>query len=87
MPAAHAAVSAERVRTAFSSAAVATTLLQRALPGGRTEMVAMEGPAALSGDDGGQTETERSKPAIPGTSAAQETFTARAGWGVREGNH
>jgi len=87
MPAAQTGVSAERVRAAFSSAAGATTLLQRRLPDGSAEMVALESPAALSGDEGGQGETERPKPALPGTGAPPETFSTRSGWGAGEGNH
>ncbi len=42
-PAAHAVLSAERMRAALSSPAGAPALLQRALPGGGAEMVAVEG--------------------------------------------
>ena len=65
-PAADAALSAEGMRAALSSPAGAPALLQRALPGGRAEMVTVEGATTLSGDGGGPTETERAKPALPG---------------------
>jgi hypothetical protein len=61
-PAAYAALSAERMRPALSSPAGAPAVLQRALPGGGAEMVAVEGAATIPGDDGGQTETQRPKP-------------------------
>jgi len=54
------------MRAALSSAAGAPPLLQRGLPGGGTEMVAVEGTAAVPGDDIRQKETERAKPALPG---------------------
>ena len=74
-PAADAALFAEGMRAALSSSADAPALLQRALPGGSAEMVALEGATTLSGDGGGPTETERAKPALPGT--RQESDTAR----------
>jgi hypothetical protein len=65
-PAADAALSAERLRGALSSSAGAPALLQRALPGGGAEMVAVEGATTIPGDGTGQTATERPKPALPG---------------------
>src|ERR1035438_1188891 len=62
-PAADAALSAERLRGALSSSAGAPALLQRALPGGGAEVVAVEGAATIPGDEGGQAEAERAKPA------------------------
>jgi hypothetical protein len=40
-------------------------------------MVAVEGTAALPGEDGGQTETERPKRALPGAGPEPETSRAR----------
>src|SRR5580658_3796504 len=48
--AAEAALSAERLRGALSSAAGAPALLQRGLPGGGAEMVALESPGEIPGD-------------------------------------
>jgi hypothetical protein len=76
-PAADAVLSAERMRAALSSPAGAPALLQRALPGGGAEMVAVEGAATIPGDGGGPTETERAKPALPGAGQKPETTRAR----------
>jgi len=76
-PATDAALSAERLRAAVSSPSSTAALLQRTLPGGGTEMVALESPREISGDGGGQTETERPKPALPGAGAEPETTRAR----------
>src|SRR5271169_1755872 len=75
-PSAGAALSAERMRAAFSSATGAPALLQRGLPGGGAAMVGVEGAATLPGDEGRPAETERAKPALPG--AGPETGTPRA---------
>jgi hypothetical protein len=77
MPAAHAAMSAQRVRAALSSPASTPALLQRALPGGGAEMVAVEGATTISGDGTGQTATKRSEPALPGAGPQPETTRAR----------
>ena len=79
-----AALSAERMRSALSSTAGTTALLQRALPGGGAAMVAVEGPAELPGDGGGQRKTQRAKPAL--SRAGQKAATTSAA-GSREGNH
>src|SRR5438876_484268 len=63
-PAENAALSAERMRAAVSSAAGATTLLQQPVPASGAEVVTVEGPAELSGDLGGQRQTQRAKPAL-----------------------
>jgi hypothetical protein len=86
-PAADAALSAERMRAAFSSPASAPALLQRALPGGGAAMVAVEGAATIPGDGGGQAETEWPKPALPRAGPQPETPRARGSWRGREGNH
>ena len=85
--AAQAALSAQRLRAALSSPAGAPALLQRALPGGGAEMVAVEDAATIPGDGGGQAESERPKPALPGASREPETTSARDSWRGREGNH
>ena len=72
-----AALSAERMRSALSSTAGTTALLQRALPGGGAAMVAVEGAETIPGDGTGPAETEWAKPALPG--ARQEPQTTRAG--------
>jgi len=41
-------------------------------------MVAVEGAAAIPGDEGGQTATERAKPALPGAGPKPETNRARS---------
>src|SRR5271169_200303 len=79
-PAAEAALSAEGVRAALSSPASAPALLQRAVPGGGAEMGAVEGPATIPGDDGGQRETAQPKRALPGAGAQPETARARSSW-------
>ena len=76
-PAEKAALSAEGMRTAVSSSASTAALLQRALPGGGAELVAVEGAATIPGDGGGPAETERAKPALPGARAKPETRRAR----------
>jgi hypothetical protein len=86
-PTAEATVPAERVRTAFSSPASAPALLQREVPGGGAEVVAVEGPGEIPCYHGGQTETERSEPALPGADQKPETTGARGSYRSREGNH
>ena len=86
-PAADAPVSPQRLRAAFSSAASAAAVLQRAMPEGGSEVVAVEGAATIPGDNGGQTETARPKPALPGAGPQRETIRARGSWRGREGNH
>lgn len=76
-PAAAAAVSVERLRAAFSSAAGKPAVLQRALPPGGAEMVAVEGPAEVPHNGRGQGETQRPKPALPATGQEPETSRAR----------
>src|SRR6266853_2067257 len=71
------ALSAERLRAALSYPASAPALLQRALPGGGAAMVAVEGAATIPGDGAGPAETERAKPALPGTRQKPETTRAR----------
>jgi hypothetical protein len=46
------------MRPALSSAAVESTLLQRGVPEGSAEMVAMEGAAKISGDEVRQGEAD-----------------------------
>src|ERR1700674_4956778 len=75
--AADARLSAEGMRAAFSSPTSAPALLQRGLPEGGAEMVALESPREISGDDGGPAETERAKPALPGARQKPETIKAR----------
>jgi hypothetical protein len=65
-PAANAYLSAEGMRAAFPSSASTAALLQRALPGGGAEVVAVESTATIPGDGAGPAETERPKPALPG---------------------
>src|SRR6266852_36994 len=62
-------MSAEGVRTAFSSPASAPAVLQRALSKSGEKMVAVEGTATIPGDDRRQGETERPKPAATTESA------------------
>src|SRR3977135_2768769 len=76
-PAAHAALSAERVRAALSSPPSMPALLQRALQEGSAAMVAVEGAATIPGHHSGQTETEWAKPALPGARQKPETTRAR----------
>src|SRR6266849_2256564 len=76
-PAADAALSAERMRAAFSSPASTPALLQRALPGGGAAMVAMEGAATVPGEGSGPAETERPEPTLPGARQKPETSRAR----------
>ena len=42
-------------------------------------MVAVEGAGEIPGDEGGATETERSKPTLPGAGQKPETRTAKGG--------
>ena len=86
-PGAAARVSAQGVRRAFSSPASAPALLQRGVPPGGPKMVAVEGPGAIPGRHGRQTETERAKPALPGARPKPETTRERGSWRGREGNH
>jgi hypothetical protein len=62
-------------------------LLQRPLPRGGTEMVALEGPAPIPCNRSGPAETERPKPTLPGTRQKPETTRARGRWRGSEGNH
>ncbi len=70
-------LSAERMRAAFSSAASAPAVLQRALPGGGAQVVAVEGAATISGNGGRPGETQRPKPALPGARQEPEASSAR----------
>jgi len=49
-------------------------------------MVTLEGPGEIPGQPGGPTETERPKPALPGTGAEPEAPQERGSWRGREGN-
>ncbi len=75
--AAEAALSIEGLRAALSSTASAAALLQRAVQGGGAAMVAVEGAATVSQGDGGPTETQPPKPALPGADQEPETTRAR----------
>lgn len=87
-PAANPPLFVERMRAAVSSAAGATTLLQPGVPAGSAEVVALESPAEIPGDDSGQRETQRAEPALPRAGANPPTNrTARGACGGREGNH
>lgn len=85
--AADAALSAEGVRAALSSPASAAAVLQRALPSGGAEVVAVEGAAAIPGDEGRPGETEWPKPALPGAGQKPETTRVGGSWRPCEGNH
>ena len=87
LPAADAALSAERVRAALFSRTAQPALLQPALPGGGAEVVALESPGKIPEDGAGPAETERSKPTLPGTNQDPETSVARSPEGPREGHH
>src|ERR1700685_243253 len=76
-PAAHAVLPAEGMRTTLSSPAGAPALLQRRMPEGGAEMVAVESPREIPGVGGGPNETERSKAPLAG--ARQRPKTSRAG--------
>jgi hypothetical protein len=77
LAAAAADVSAERVRTEVSSTASAAAVLQRAVPGGGAEVVAVESSTPVPGNSGGSKETEWAKPALPGARPERETGRAR----------
>jgi hypothetical protein len=49
-------------------------------------MVALESPREIPGDEGGPTETEGPKLALPGAGAQPETNSARSSWRPGEGN-
>ena len=76
-PTAGAAVSAQRMRAAFSPAPRATALLQRTVPGSGAEVVALESAATISIHDGGQAEAKRPESALPGASAEPEADAFR----------
>src|SRR4051794_9941868 len=76
-PTAGTALSTERVRAAYASAARAPALLQRRVPGESAEVVAVEGAAEVPKDNGWQAETQPSKRALP--RARQKPETTRAG--------
>src|SRR5580700_7169300 len=76
-PPAEASLSTKGMRAALSSSASAPALLQRALPGGGAEVVAVEGAATIPSDGAGSAETERAKPTLPGTRQKPETTGAR----------
>jgi hypothetical protein len=81
------AVPAERMRATLSATTGATTLLQRTVPKGGTGVVAVEGPGELSGHGGGQTEAQRTKPALPRARQEPQTTSRRSRSRRREGNH
>jgi hypothetical protein len=60
----------------LSFATKASRLPPRTLPGGSAEMVAVEGPGEIPGENGGPTETQRPKPALPGAGQKPETIGA-----------
>ena len=64
VPAANAALSIERMRAAFSSAARPTAVLQRGMHQRGARLVVLEGSAELPGDTGGQREAQRTEPAL-----------------------
>src|ERR1700691_5784448 len=72
-------LSAERMRSVLSSAAVDPALLQREVPEGGAEMVEMEGTAEISSDEVRQSEADRSKPALPRARQEPQTSGARGG--------
>jgi hypothetical protein len=87
-PTAKALLSVEGMRAAFPSPTERTTLLQPRVHTSGATMVALESPAELSGDKGGQRETQRAKPAL--SRARQKppaNSTEGSGCGAREGNH
>jgi hypothetical protein len=87
-PPANTPLSDERMRAAFSSLPGGTALLQRGVPASGAAMVALEGPAELSGNEGGPGETQRAEPALSGASQKPPTNSAgRSGCGASEGNH
>jgi hypothetical protein len=87
-PPANALLSVERMRAAFSSPTDRTTLLQQRVRTSGATMVALEGPAELSGDEGGQRQTQRAEPALSRASQNPPTSSAgRSSCGAREGNH
>ena len=77
-PATDTAVSAQRLRPALSSPAGPPALLQRWLPAGGAEVVAMEGTATIPQNEGRQAATERPKPALSGAGPKPETTRARS---------
>src|ERR1041384_6466230 len=78
-PTACPALSAERVRAACASAARASALLQRGVPGEGAEVVAVEGAAEVPPNNRWQAAAQRPKRALP--RARQKPETTRAGGG------
>jgi hypothetical protein len=72
------------MRAALSPTASARAVLQRPLPGGGAEMVAMEGPGEIPSHADGQTEAEWTRPALPGARPEPETTRERGRCGGRE---
>ena len=70
-----------------SSATGAAALLQRAVPEGGADLVAVEGPGDLSGHGGRQTEAQRAKPPLPAARQESKTTNRRTRSGRPEGNH
>jgi len=70
-------VPAKGLPAALSPSAGASALLQHTLPGGVAEVVALEGAATISGDNGGPEETERAKPTPSGARQKPENIRAR----------
>jgi hypothetical protein len=64
------------MRTILSSSSGEPTLLQRGVPEGGADMVALEGAAEISGDEVWQSKTDRPKPAV--SRARQKPQTTRA---------
>jgi len=73
------ALSAERLRAAVSSATSGPAVLQREMPGGSAEVVAVESAAEVPNHSGRQAETQRAKPALPGTRQEPEAVRTRGG--------
>jgi hypothetical protein len=78
---------AEGLRGALSPPASAPALLQRGVPEGGTEMVAVESAEELPGDGGGPAEAEWAKPALPGAGPELENPRESGDGRGREGNH
>jgi hypothetical protein len=65
-------------QSAWATGIRGTQLLQRGVPAGGARVVAVEGTGEIPGHDGGQTETERSKPALPGARLQAGRTVAKA---------
>src|SRR5947209_3117870 len=75
----HAAVCSQRMRAALSSSPSAAALLQRGLPKGGAEMVALEGATEIPRHGSREREAKRAEPTLQGACQKSQSISERGG--------